>query len=190
MHRIFLGLAVTNGSLLLASYVVGLLAMGETRAQGVPDPWHLVHFLLGLFTMLTTPAFVHSIVYTYFLGRPTNGLQGSRPGLQDARVGRGKRRRRRTSGRQFRFEFWSMTLISVAAWFGGSSDAFGRNPIWHLATASVALAFNLGAFVVEYAVLVAQARLLLEVKGRADQQREALYGPEHAVDSGAGAAAR
>ena len=30
--------------------------------------------------------------------------------------------------------------------------------------ASLALAFNLGAFAVEYAVIVAQARLLLEVK--------------------------
>ena len=33
-----------------------------------------------------------------------------------------------------------MTLISVAAWFGGSSDAFGRDPIWHLATAAQAQA--------------------------------------------------
>ena len=41
---------------------------------------------------------------------------------------------------------------------------------------------NLGmigaAFGVEYAVLVAQGRLLLEVKARADGQRQALYGPD------------
>jgi hypothetical protein len=88
----------------------------------------------------------------------------------------------------FRFEFWGMTVVSVAAWFGGSVDAFGGNPLWHLATASLALAFNLGAFVVEYMVIVAQARLLLEVKNRADTQRQALYGPD--VVAGAETTAR
>jgi hypothetical protein len=181
MHRIFLGLAVTNGSLLLASYVVGLISVGEPRGRGTPDPWHTIHFLLGLFTLLTT-LLVHSIVYTYFLGtwkwvrEVVKAYQ--MPEWVEAQAKKNKRK-------AFRFEFWSMTLVSVAAWFGGSADAFGGNPIWHLATASLALAFNLGAFVVEYAVIVAQARLLLEVKGRADQQRQALYGPD-AVAASAG----
>lgn len=186
MHRIFLGLAVTNGSLLLASYVVGLIAMGEARAPGTPDPWHLVHFLLGLFTLLTT-LLVHSIAYTYFLGTGKWVKEVVRvykmPEWIEAQAKKNKRK-------AFRFEFWSMTLVSVAAWFGGSSDAFGRNPIWHLATASLALAFNLGAFAVEYAVIVAQARLLLEVKARADRQREALYGPDAVAEARAGTAAR
>jgi hypothetical protein len=186
MHRIFLGLAVTNGSLLLASYVVGLLAMGETRAQGVPDPWHLVHFLLGLFTLLMT-LLVHSIVYTYFLGTYKWVKEVVRvykmPEWVEAQAKKNKKK-------AFRFEFWGMTLISVAAWFGGEADAFGKYSVWHLATASLALAFNLGAFVVEYVVLVAQARLLLEVKSRADQQRQALYGPDDVLDAKAGAGAR
>jgi len=38
------------------------------------------------------------------------------------------------------------------------------------------LAFNFGAFAVEYAVIVAQARLLIEVKDQADRLREARYG--------------
>jgi hypothetical protein len=174
MHRIFLGLAVTNGSLLLASYVVGLLAMGETRAPNTPDPWHLVHFLLGLFTLLMT-LLVHSIVYTYFLGTGKWVKEVVRVYQMPEWIEAQAKKNRKKA---FRFEFWSMALIAVAAWFGAASDAKGFNPTWHLAAASLALAFNLGAFAVEYVVLVAQGRLLLEVKGRADQQRQALYGPD------------
>jgi hypothetical protein len=186
MHRIFLGLAVTNGSLLLASYVVGLISVGEPRVKGQPDPWHTIHFLLGLFTLLTT-LLVHSIVYTYFLGTYKWVKEVVRvykmPEWVEAQAKKNKKK-------AFRFEFWGMTLVSVAAWMGGPSDSWGWSPLWHLATASLALAFNLGAFAVEYVVIVAQARLLLEVKSRADQQRQALYGPDEVADPKAGAAAR
>ena len=69
----------------------------------------------------------------------------------------------------FRFEFWGMTLIAIAAWLGAGSDIQGLNPLWHLGAAAVAVAFNLGAFAAEYAVIVAQVRLLLEVKAQADR---------------------
>ena len=55
----------------------------------------------------------------------------------------------------FRFEFWSMTLIAVTAWLGAAADTQGLDPLWHLGVAALSLAFNLGAFVVEYAVIVA-----------------------------------
>jgi hypothetical protein len=54
------------------------------------------------------------------------------------------------------------------------------NPLWHLGAASVAVAFNLGAFAAEYAVIVAQVRLMMEVKSQADRLREARYGPDAA----------
>jgi len=173
MHRIFLGLAVTNGSLLLASYVVGLISTGEPRGPRTAAPWHLVHFLLGLLTTMST-LLVHSIVYTYFLGTGKWVKEVVRayrmPDWVEAQAKKNKKK-------AFRFEFWSMALIGIAAWFGAAADAQGLNPTWHLAASSIALAYNLGAFVVEYAVIVAQARLLLEVKARADRQREALYRP-------------
>jgi hypothetical protein len=181
MHRIFLGLAVTNGSLLVASYVVGLISIGEPRGPGMADPWHLVHFLLGLFTLLTT-LLVHSIVYTYFLGTGKWVKEVVRvykmPEWVEAQAKKNKKK-------AFRFEFWSMALISIAAWLGAASDSRqGFNATWHLAAASVALAFNLGAFAVEYVVIVAQARLLLEVKARADRQRQTLYGPDAVAKAG------
>ena len=40
----------------------------------------------------------------------------------------------------------------------------------------LALAFNLGSFVVEYGTIVAHVRLLTELKERADRMREERYG--------------
>jgi lipid-A-disaccharide synthase-like uncharacterized protein len=174
MHRIFLGLAVTNGSLLVASFILGLISMGEVRGPGVKDTWHLVHFLIGLLTTLTT-LLVHSIVYTYFLGTGKWVKEVvhvyKMPEWVEAQAKKNKRK-------AFRFEFWSMSLIGITAWFGAASDAQAFNPTWHLLAASLTIAFNMGAFVIEYIVIVSQAQLLIEVKKRADQQRQALYGAD------------
>ena len=51
MHRIFLGLAITSTSLLVASFGLGLEAAGEIR--GASHTWRDVHFLIGLLTVLT-----------------------------------------------------------------------------------------------------------------------------------------
>lgn len=166
---------MTTGSLMLVSFGLGLRSVFEVRAPGVSDPWHTMHFLFGLLTMLTT-LLVHSIVYTYFLGTGKWVKEVVRvyqmPEWIEAQAKKNKRK-------AFRFEFWSMTLMSIAVWLGGSLDGgHGSNPIWHLFATSLAMAFNLGAFCVEYVVIVAQARLLLEVKARADEQREARYGPD------------
>jgi hypothetical protein len=67
-----------------------------------------------------------------------------------------------------------MAVIAVAAWLGAAADTRGSaySP-WHLATAALALAFNFGSFAIEYAGIVAHARLLLELKAQADSLREA-----------------
>ena len=46
MIRYFLVLAVTGGSLLLAAFVLGILAAGEVR--GPHEIWHGVHVLFSL----------------------------------------------------------------------------------------------------------------------------------------------
>ncbi len=172
MLRYFLVLAVTDGSLLLASFVIGLLASSEPRGPGAI--WHGVHLLIALLTTMTTLA-VHSIAYTYFLATGKWAKEVVRVyDLPDWINDQAKKNKKKA----FRFEFWSMTLIAIAAWSGAASDTQGLNPLWHLGIAAFAIAFNLGAFAVEYAVIVAQARLLLEVKARADQLREARYGSE------------
>jgi hypothetical protein len=175
MLRYFLVLAVADGSLLVASFVLGLLASGEPRGPGAI--WRGVHLLIALLATMFTLA-VHSIVYTYFLATGKWAKEVVHVyGLPEWVNAQAKKNKRKA----FRFEFWSMTLIAITAWLGAASDTQRLGPLWHLGVSAATLAFNLGAFAVEYAVIVAQARLLLEVKARADQMREARYGPEPAA---------
>jgi hypothetical protein len=179
MLRYFLVLAVTDGSLLVASFVLGLLATGEPRGPG--SIFRGVHILFALLTTMTTLA-VHSIAYTYFLATGKWAKEVVRVyGLPEWINQQAKKNKRKA----FRFEFWSMTLIAITAWLGAAADTQGLNPLWHLAIAAATLAFNFGAFGVEYAVIVAQARLLKEVKDQADHLRAARYGTEtrHAEES-------
>jgi hypothetical protein len=167
MHRIFLGLAITNGTLLLASFAFGFAAAGETRPAHM---WRDVHFLLGLLTTMTT-LLVHSVVFTYFLGTGKWVKEVVRvyrlPSWVEAQAVRNKRR-------AFPFELWGMILIGITAWLGAAADTQrGFDSTWHLLAASVALAFNIGAYVLEYVSIVSQARLLLEVKAQADRLRNA-----------------
>jgi hypothetical protein len=171
MLRYFLVLAVTDASLLIASFVLGLLASGEPRGPGAV--WHGVHVLFALLTTMATLA-VHSIVYTYFLATGKWAKEVVRVyELPEWINDQAKKNKRKA----FRFEFWGMTLIAITAWLGAAADTRpGSYPLWHLGIAALAIAFNLGAFVVEYAVIVAHARLLMEVKTQADAMREARYG--------------
>jgi hypothetical protein len=172
MLRYFLVLAVTDGSLLVTSFILGLLATGEPRGPGAI--WRGVHLLLAMLTVLATLA-VHSIVYTYFLATGKWAKEVVHvyqlPDWINVQAKKNKRK-------AFRFEFWSMALIAGTAWLGAASDTLGVNPLWHLGLAALTLAFNFGAFAVEYAVITAQARLLLEVKARADRLRAERYGAE------------
>jgi hypothetical protein len=176
MLRYFLVLAVTDGSLLIASFVLGLLASTEPKPLAPGAIWHGVHILFALLTVLATLA-VHSIAYTYFIATGKWAKEVVHVyGLPEWINEQAKKNKRKA----FRFEFWSMTLIAVTAWLGAAADtrAGGHYSLWHLGLAAATIAFNLGAFVVEYAVIVAHARLLMEVKTQADRLREARYHPE------------
>lgn len=172
MLRYFLVLAVTDASLLITTFILGLLASGEPR--GPHAVLRGVHLLVAIVATMATLA-VHCIVYTYFLATGKWAQEVVRvyelPNWINDQAKKNKRK-------AFRFEFWGMTLVAIAAWMGAGADTLGLNPRWHLLVAAVALAFNFGAFAVEYAVIVAHARLLLEVKSQADRLREARYGAE------------
>jgi hypothetical protein len=126
---------------------------------------------------------VHSIVYTYFLATGKWAQEVVRVyGLPTWINDQAKKNKRKA----FRFEFWGMTAIAVAAWLGAGADTQGVSPLWHLAAGAGALAFNLGAFFIEYAVIVAHARLLIEVKDQADRLRASQCGPETVPSAEAG----
>jgi hypothetical protein len=169
MLRYFLVLAVTDGSLLVSTFVLGILASGEPH--GPHAVLRGVHVLVALFATMATLA-VHSIAYTYFLATGKWAAEVVRVYRLPEWVNHQARKNKRKA---FRFEFWGMSAVAVAAWLGGAADARVVNPLWHLGVAALAIALNLGAFAMEYAVIVAQHRLLTEVKSQADRLREAQY---------------
>ncbi len=170
MNRIFLAMAITNGTLLAVVFAIGFAAGAEPRGPG--EFWRGLHWLLGVFaTMLGL--LVHSIAYTYFLGTGKWVDEVARVYRLPDWLGEQARRNKR---RAFPFALVGMIAVSAAAWLGAGADAQGWPSSWHLGAASLALAFNLGAFVVEYAAIVGQARLLIEVKDQADRLRLAQVG--------------
>jgi hypothetical protein len=173
MIRYFLVMAVTGGSLLAADFVLGFFATGDAHGPGaIARGVHVLFSLVAVISLLG----IHSIVYTYLVATGKWAKEVVHvyqlPDWISAQATRNKRR-------AFRFIMGSMTVIAVAAWLGAAADTRGSAyTIWHLGSAALALAFNLGSFVVEYAVIVAHVRLLTELKDRADRLREARYGPE------------
>ena len=176
MIRYFLMLAVTGTSLLIASFVLGLLASGQAAG---PDPtWRGVHVVFSLVTVVCLLG-IHSIVYTYFMATGKWAKEVARVyQLPDWFLAHATRNKRRT----VRFIMGSMTAIAVTAWLGAAAHtrSLAYAP-WHLAVAALTIAFNLGSFAAEYQGIVAHARLLLELKARADKLREARYGPAAAA---------
>jgi hypothetical protein len=180
MIRIFLVMAVTGGSLLAADVVLGFLATGDEH-----DPSAIarrVHVLFSIATVVVLLG-IHSIVYTYFVATgkwAKEVVQAYQlPDWIGAQATKNKRR-------AFRFVLGSMTVLAAAAWLGAAADTRGAfYTLWHLGSAALAVAFNLGSFVVEYAVIVAHVRLLNELKDRADRLREARYGSSAATQGDA-----
>ena len=170
MLRYFLVLAVTDGSLLVSTFVLGILASGEPH--GPHAVLRGVHVLVALLTTIATLA-VHMIAYTYFLATGKWAAEVVRVYQLPEWVNHQARKNKRKA---FRFELWAISAVAVTAWLGGAADAQLVNPLWHLGLAAAAVAFNLGALAVEYVVIVAQHRLLTEVKTQADKLRDARYG--------------
>jgi hypothetical protein len=172
MIRYFLVMAVTGASLLVGDFVLGLFATGEPRGPGAIARG--VHVLFSLVTVVSLLG-IHSIVYTYFVATGKWAKEVVHvyqlPDWISLQATKNKRR-------AFRFIMGSMTAVAVAAWLGAAADTRGSAySIWHLGSAAFALAYNLGSFVVEYAVIVAHVRLLAELKDRADRLREERYAP-------------
>ena len=138
-----------------------------------------VHLLFSLATVVVLLG-IHSIVYTYFIATGKWAKEVvtvyQLPDWFNAQAKKNKRR-------AFRFIMWSMTAIAVAAWLGAAADTRGSVlcPLAPRHSRPLAVAFNLGSFVVEYAVIVAHVRLLTELKDRADRLREERHGLSHTL---------
>src|SRR5262249_22700550 len=137
-----------------------------------------VHLLFSFITVIVVLG-IHSIVYTYFIatGKWAQEVVAAYQ-LPDWINAQAKKNKRRA----FRFIMWSVIAIAVAAWLGAAADTQSLSYVpSHLGFAALAIAFNLGSFIVEYGVIVSHVRLLTELKDRADRLREARYGLEAAA---------
>jgi len=171
MKRIFLSLAVTNLSLLLASYVLGIISVAN--GPGRHDQALGVHFLIALGTVMFS-LLVHCIAYTYLMG--TN--RWVREVVEIYRMPGDILARSKANKRKgFKWEFRAMTFVAVAAWLGAWVHReypvkMAQQSMYHHIAAVAVIAMSLAAFAVEYKVIETQGLLLDEVKNLADKMRE------------------
>ena len=164
MPRTFLALALADGLLLVDAFARGLVD-GKGRA----------HAGLGLAAVAATLA-VHASAhgYLYAAGRRARGVvrDFGLPAWVNDQASKNRRK-------PLRVGLAASALVGAFAWPwpGTWAKARGLSPVWHLGASAFALAFNLGAFAVEWAAVVAQDRLLREVRSQADRLRAAGYGP-------------
>lgn len=172
MNRIFLSLAITDLSLILASYVLGIVSVSAGPARH--DRELGVHFLIALFTVMFS-LLVHSIVYTYLMG--TN--RWVKEVVEVYKMPPEIAARSKTHKRKgFKWEFRAMAMVSVAAWLGAwvhreYPKAVPTQSMYHHIAAVAVILVSLIAFVYEYRVIEEQGKLLDEVKNLADSMREA-----------------
>lgn len=179
MLRSFLILAVVNGSLLLASFVLELLATSDIPGPGTVRTGAQVPIAL-LMTMTTCA--VHSTAYAYLLtsGRRAGMLARLHdlPEWINEQTSKNKKK-------AFPFAAGGMILMAGVAGIVWASGPRVWESSWFLFGSAVALAFNIAASVAEYATVAAQGRILLEVRARAGQSRvvESLAGVVQPSDS-------
>lgn len=171
MKRIFLSLAVTNLSLLLASYVLGIISVAH--GPGRHDRELGVHFLIALGTVMFS-LLVHCIAYTYLMG--TN--RWVREVVEIYRMpGEILNRSKANKRKGFKWEFRAMTMVAIAAWLGAWVHReypvkMAQESMYHHIAAVAVIAMSLAAFSVEYKVIDTQGILIDEVKRLADKMRE------------------
>jgi hypothetical protein len=166
MIRIYLILAVTAVSLLLAAFATGMAASASPRVE--VRAWGGVHLATSLTTVIAVMG-IHSLIYTYFIATVRWVKEVSLAyDLSDWLLGQA----RRNKGRASRFIMGGVVAVAAAAWTGAAVDTRGAAfAPWHLAAASFALGFNAVAFFIEYAGVVAHQRLLAELNVQADRVR-------------------
>src|SRR5918911_5600819 len=150
MTRLFTTLAGLDSVVLLISYSLGIASKLRDGVHHPEDPTYWYHFLLGLSAAMLT-LLVHCLIFTYFLGtgRWVKEVKFAY-GLPDVPWPRLTRDLKR---RVFPPALFAM-LTAIATGAAGAAAHVGVSR-WevHAALATLTLAVNLGAFVLEYRCL-------------------------------------
>ncbi|MAE70441.1 MAG: hypothetical protein CME06_08245 [Gemmatimonadetes bacterium] len=139
--------------------------LGFGHVAGAPGGAHIgVALAAAVFTLIT-----HCAVFTYLIG---TGI-----GIGEAVDGHRlpeelKRRAARFKARAFPFALFSMLLVILTAALGARVDIGTGGPMPHLASALIALAFNLWTYPIEIRVAAENAELMAEINVLAEQMLE------------------
>jgi hypothetical protein len=170
MTRIFTTLATLDGFLLTVSYALGWVSRWEEGIHHPENRIYWLHFLFGLTTALLT-LLVHCLIFTYFLGtgRWVKEVKLAY-NLSDAPLPKLTRDLKR---RVFPPALFAM-LFAAATGAAGAAAHVGVSPWFlHATLATLTLAVNLWAFVVEYGCLRTNVRVLDDVLVEVDRIRAA-----------------
>jgi hypothetical protein len=169
MTRIFLSLAVLDSTLLVTSFVIGVISKLEDGIHtGAQVYW--VHFLTGLTTAIVN-LLVHCLIFTYFLGTgrwvKEVKLAYRIPDDPLPRLTRDLKRR----------VFPPALFAMLAAIATSAAGAAAHVQAWpwfvHATLATLTLAVNFWAFAVEYDCLRANSGVLDGVLAEVDRIRQA-----------------
>ena len=161
MIRYFPLLALMGAALLAADFMIGLKAALEGGGPG--GSWREIHFAVSVVTVSAVLG-IHTIVFTYFNATGRRVYEA----VREHKLTRGFdsiARKNRT--RAMRFALGGILMIVLTACMGTIAETRGgASSIEHLAIAAATIAYNLGAFLAEFAMIVAQTRLLAEIEDR------------------------
>jgi hypothetical protein len=168
MTRIFLTLATLDGLALAVTFLVGVVSMLRRSAQDPADPTYLIHFHLGLYTVIATLG-VHCMIFIYFLGTGRWVKEACLAyDLPDARWPRLTRELKRAT---FPPALAAM-LIAIATAAAGQAGQMRLWPWYVHGTLAVAtLVVNLWAFGIEYRNVLVNLGAIDEVVRETDRIR-------------------
>ncbi len=178
MIRCFLVLAVAGGSLLVVDIGVGCWAAAEV--SGPHDGGRVLHRLVSSAAVVVVLG-THATVIAYFLAtchRVEAAARAEATATVDRLPDWYLAQSRRNARRPLPCIVGGATAITIAAGLGVAAESPGAAwSAWHLGAATLAVAFNLGSFAVEYAAMVGQARLLGDLEDHARRPGGGRLGP-------------
>jgi hypothetical protein len=178
MRNRFALLAALNALALLVTYAAGWVSWLRQGALHPQEPTYLVHFVLGLSTIILT-LLVHCVVFTYFLGTGRWVKEvGLAYDLPDEPL---PKRTRELKRRTFPPALAAM-LIAIATAAAGMGTQVRAWP-WpiHAALATLTLLVNAWAFVVEYRAVTVNAGVIEQVMREVERIRAERGLPPSAV---------
>lgn len=168
MSQILIRLAAVNYLALVVTFSIGWLSFAHDSAKNPNDSTYLLHFSLGLFTVLLTLA-VHCLIFIYFLGTgrwvKEVAIAYRLPDEPLPKLTRDLKRR------TFPPALFAMLVPIATAAAGTAAQRQEWSWIYHALLAVATLLINAWAFIVEYRNVSINAKVIDDVMREVDRLR-------------------